>query len=186
MYGIPTMKLSKKVVQRRLDLMAAEGVEFRTGVSIGEDVAAQQLKDESDAMLLCMGATWPRDLPIEGRNYAGMWRHPSNSCDSNIFVGIHFAMEFLQTWQQKQHGDEIDHLPLSAAGLDVIVVGGGDTGCDCIGTSLRQGARSITTFEILPTPPDTRAADNPWPQFPRLFKVLRVLNIIWIVTNIFL
>ena len=72
MYGIPTMKLSKKVVQRRLDLMAAEGVEFRTGVNIGEDVAAQQLKDESDAMLLCMGATWPRDLPIEGRNYAGM------------------------------------------------------------------------------------------------------------------
>ena len=72
MYGIPTMKLSKKVVQRRLDLMAAEGVEFRTGVSIGEDVAAQQLKDESDAMLLCMGATWPRDLPIEGRNYAGV------------------------------------------------------------------------------------------------------------------
>lgn len=71
MYGIPTMKLSKKVVQRRLDLMAAEGVEFRTGVNIGEDVAAQQLKDESDAMLLCMGATWPRDLPIEGRNYAG-------------------------------------------------------------------------------------------------------------------
>ena len=95
-------------------------------------------------------------------------------------------MEFLQTWQQKQHGDEIDHLPLSAAGLDVIVVGGGDTGCDCIGTSLRQGARSITTFEILPTPPDTRAADNPWPQFPRLFKVPRVLNIFWIVTNIFL
>ena len=72
MYGIPTMKLSKKVVQRRLDLMAAEGVEFRTGVNIGEDVAAQQLKDESDAMLLCMGATWPRDLPIEGRNYSGL------------------------------------------------------------------------------------------------------------------
>jgi len=102
-----------------------------------------------------MGATWPRDLPIEGRK----------------FSGIHFAMEFLQTWQQKQHGDDIQHLPLSAKGLDVLVIGGGDTGCDCIGTSLRQGAKSITTFEILPTPPNTRAADNPWPQYPRLFKV---------------
>ena len=85
--------------------------------------------------------------------------------------GIHFAMEFLQTWQQKQHGDNINELPLSAKGLDVLVIGGGDTGCDCIGTSLRQGAKSITTFEILPTPPNTRAADNPWPQYPRLFKV---------------
>merc|ERR1719300_2297217 len=155
MYGIPTMKLSKKVVQRRLDLMAAEGIVFKTGVNIGSDVSAQQIKDENDALLLCMGATWPRDLPIEGRSSSG----------------IHFAMEFLQTWQQKQHGDDIDHLPFSAKDLDVIVIGGGDTGCDCIGTSLRQGARSITTFEILPTPPNTRAADNPWPQYPRLFKV---------------
>merc|ERR1712012_94841 len=155
MYGIPTMKLSKKVVQRRLDLMAAEGIVFKTSINIGQDVSAQQIKDENDAMLLCMGATWPRDLPIEGRK----------------FSGIHFAMEFLQTWQQKQHGDSIEHLPLSAKDLDVLVIGGGDTGCDCIGTSLRQGAKSITTFEILPTPPNTRAADNPWPQFPRLFKV---------------
>eukprot|EP00092_Neocalanus_flemingeri_P019929 GFUD01021587.1.p1 GENE.GFUD01021587.1~~GFUD01021587.1.p1 ORF type:complete len:2149 (+),score=589.84 GFUD01021587.1:113-6559(+) len=155
MYGIPTMKLSKKVVQRRLDLMAAEGVTFKTGVNIGTDQTAQQLRDEHDALLLCLGATWPRDLPIEGRK----------------FEGIHFAMEFLQTWQQKQHGDSIDHLPLSAKDLDVLVIGGGDTGCDCIGTSLRQGARSITTFEILPTPPNTRGKDNPWPQYPRLFKV---------------
>ena len=81
-------------------------------------------------------------------------------------------MEFLQTWQQKQHGDNINELPLSAKDLDVVVIGGGDTGCDCIGTSLRQGAKSITTFEILPTPPNTRAGDNPWPQFPRLFKVI--------------
>merc|ERR1712012_1267160 len=122
---------------------------------IGKDISAQQLKDDNDALLLCMGATWPRDLPIEGRNYGG----------------IHFAMEFLQTWQQKQHGDNINELPLSAKDLDVLVIGGGDTGCDCIGTSLRQGAKSITTFEILPTPPNTRAGDNPWPQFPRLFKV---------------
>jgi len=155
MYGIPTMKLSKKVVQRRLDILAAEGIQFKTNTNIGKDVTATQLKDTNDALLLCMGATWPRDLPIEGRS----------------LEGIHFAMEFLQTWQQKQHGDSIDHLPLSAKDMDVLVIGGGDTGCDCIGTSLRQGAKSITTFEILPTPPNSRAADNPWPQFPRLFKV---------------
>ena len=98
MYGIPTMKLSKKVVQRRLDLMAGEGIIFKTGVNIGVDMTAQEIKDDSDALLLCMGATWPRNLPIEGRDLAG----------------IHFAMEFLQTWQQKQHGDDIEHLPLSA------------------------------------------------------------------------
>ena len=98
MYGIPTMKLSKKVVQRRLDLMAEEGVIFKTGVNIGQDVTAQEIKEESDALLLCMGATWPRNLPIEGRD----------------LTGIHFAMEFLQTWQQKQHGDDIEHLPFSA------------------------------------------------------------------------
>jgi glutamate synthase (NADPH/NADH) len=158
MYGIPTMKLSKQVVQRRVDLMAAEGITFKTGISVGAEaggVSAADLRAEFDALLLCTGATWPRDLPIENRS----------------LTGIHFAMEFLQTWQQKQHGDDIDHLPLSAAGLDVVVIGGGDTGCDCIGTSLRQGAKSITTFEILPTPPPQRAKDNPWPQYPRLFKV---------------
>lgn len=155
MYGIPTMKLSKEVVQRRVDLMAAEGIIFKTNVNVGKDVSAAELRSSHDAVLLCLGATWPRDLPIDGRNSAG----------------IHFAMEFLQTWQQKQHGDDIDELPLSAKDLDVLVVGGGDTGCDCIGTSLRQGAKSITTFEILPQPPDNRSKDNPWPQFPRLFKV---------------
>ena len=155
MYGIPTMKLSKEVVQRRVDLMAAEGVVFKPNVDVGKDVDPTELRASHDAVLLCLGATWPRDLPIEGRSASG----------------IHFAMEFLQTWQQRQHGDNLDDLPLSAKGLDVLVIGGGDTGCDCIGTSLRQGARSITTFEILPQPPDTRAKDNPWPQFPRLFKV---------------
>jgi len=157
MYGIPSMKLSKKVVQRRVDLMAAEGITFKTSVTVGKDITTDQLRKENDALLLCMGSTWPRDLPIEGRNLGG--------------VHVHFAMEFLQTWQQKQHGDDIDHLPLSAKDMDVLVIGGGDTGCDCIGTSLRQGARSITTFEILPQPPNSRAKDNPWPQFPRLFKV---------------
>jgi len=155
MYGIPTMKLSKKVVQRRLDLMAEEGVVFKTGVAVGKDISPEELKESHDALVLCLGATWPRDLNVEGRS----------------LTGIHFAMEFLQTWQQKQHGDDIDHLPLSAKGLDVLVIGGGDTGCDCIGTSLRQGARSITTFELMPPAPDNRAADNPWPQWPRTFKV---------------
>jgi len=154
-YGIPTMKLSKEVVQRRVDLMAEEGIIFKTGVNIGKDVTASQLKEDYNAVLLCMGATWPRDLPIKGRD----------------LKGIHFAIEFLQTWQQKQRGDDIDHLPLSAQGHDVIVIGGGDTGCDCIGTSLRHGANSITSFEIMPQPPGSRGHDNPWPQFPRVFKV---------------
>ena len=155
-YGIPTMKLSKEVVQRRVDLMTEEGVQFVTNVNVGKDVSMTQLHDENDAVLMAMGATWPRDLPIPGRKEAS---------------GIHFAMEFLQTWQQKQRGDDVDDARISAKGLDVIVIGGGDTGCDCIGTSLRQGAKSITTFEILPQPPNERAGDNPWPQFPRLFKV---------------
>jgi glutamate synthase (NADPH/NADH) len=152
-YGIPTMKLSKAVVQRRVDLLAEEGVVFRTGVNVGADVDVTDLRKEHDVVLFCTGATRPRDLDIDGRDASG----------------IHFAMEFLQAQQQAQHGDEVR--PISAAGLDVVVIGGGDTGCDCIGTSLRQGAKSITSFEILPTPPNTRAADNPWPQFPKLFKV---------------
>jgi glutamate synthase (NADPH/NADH) len=155
MYGIPTMKLSKEVVQRRVDLMAEEGIEFKPNTDVGKDISPKELDENYDSVLLCLGATWPRDLPIPDRDAEG----------------IHFAMEFLQTWQQKQHGDNIDHLPLSAKDKDVIVIGGGDTGCDCIGTSLRQGAKSITTFEILPQPPNKRAEDNPWPQYPRLFKV---------------
>ena len=155
MYGIPTMKLSKEVVQRRVDLMAEEGIEFKPNTDVGKDISPKELNENYDSVLLCLGATWPRDLPIPDRDAEG----------------IHFAMEFLQTWQQKQHGDNIDHLPLSAKDKDVIVIGGGDTGCDCIGTSLRQGAKSITTFEILPQPPNKRAEDNPWPQYPRLFKV---------------
>lgn len=166
-YGIPTMKLSKEVVQRRIDLMANEGVVFRTEVNIGKDISTEDLKASHDVVILCIGATTPRDLPIPNR-------------DSD---GIHFAMEYLQTWQQTQHGDDLGNTSekLSAKDLDVIVVGGGDTGCDCIGTALRQGAKSITSFEILPTPPNQRADDNPWPQFPRVFKVIqkyKVINLI--------
>lgn len=159
-YGIPTMKLSKAVVKRRIDLMASEGVVFKTGVNVGKDFPTNKLLDTNDALVLCLGATSPRDLPI-----------PNRDAD-----GIHFAMEFLQTWQRTQHGDAMGAATekMSAKGLDVIVVGGGDTGCDCIGTSLRQGAKSITSFEILPQPPNARAEDNPWPQFPKLFKVITI------------
>lgn len=163
-YGIPTMKLSKEVVQRRVDLLADEGVAFVTGVAVGqghddgagvERISVSEILGSNDAVLMCTGATWPRDLAdVPGRREAS---------------GIYFAMEFLQTWQQRQRGDPV--AGISAEGLDVVVIGGGDTGCDCIGTALRQGARSITTFEILPQPPDQRAPDNPWPQFPRTFKV---------------
>ncbi|ODN06304.1 Glutamate synthase [NADH], amyloplastic [Orchesella cincta] len=154
-YGIPTMKLSKEVVQRRIKLLQQEGIDFRYNAHVGKDISAKELYDEYDAIVLCLGATWPRDLPIPGRQ----------------LEGIHFAMNFLETWQKKQMGNSINHVPMSAEGKDVIVIGGGDTGCDCIATSLRQGAKSIVTFEILPQPPNARARDNPWPQWPRTFKV---------------
>ncbi|XP_015120846.1 glutamate synthase [NADH], amyloplastic isoform X2 [Diachasma alloeum] len=155
-YGIPTMKLSKQVVQRRVSLMAAEGIVFKTGVNVGKDITGEELKQEFDAVLLCTGATWPRDLPIPGRD----------------LEGIHFAVSFLEHWQKKQMGSDAPlNMKLMAKDKDVIIIGGGDTGCDCIATSLRQGAKSITSFEILPEPGEKRANDNPWPQFPRVFKV---------------
>ncbi|XP_025204305.1 putative glutamate synthase [NADPH] isoform X1 [Melanaphis sacchari] len=153
-YGIPTMKLSKEVVQRRIKLLEDEGVVFHTNVSVGKDYLAKELLDQFDAVVLCTGATWPRDLPIPGRH----------------LEGIYFAMNFLESSQKKQLGGPTD-LPLLARDKDIIVIGGGDTGCDCIATSLRQRARSITSFEILPEPPATRSRDNPWPQYPRVFKV---------------
>lgn len=152
-YGIPTMKLSKDIVQRRIDLMVAEGITFQTGVHVGKDMKASELLEKNDAVLLTTGATWPRDLPLANR-------------DLN---GIHFAMEFLESSQKKLLGAPKDIV--TAAGKDVLVIGGGDTGCDCIATSLRQGAKSITSFEILPTPPKSRASDNPWPQWPKVFRV---------------
>lgn len=154
-YGIPTMKLSKELVQRRVELMKEEGIVFKTNVNVGKDISAKDLQEEFDAVLLCLGATWPRDLPIPNRQ----------------LEGIHFAMAFLETWQKKQMGNSIDHTALNAKDKDVVVIGGGDTGCDCIGTSLRHGAKSITTFEILPQPPPSRGKDNPWPTYPRVFKV---------------
>jgi len=164
MYGIPNMKLDKGVVQRRVDLMAAEGVEFITNCEIGKDIDAGELKAQYDAVVLCTGATKPRDLPIEGRE----------------LNGIHFAMDFLRgntknILDNRRNGqvmvNGLPSAPISAEGKDVIVIGGGDTGTDCVGTSLRHGCRSLTQFEILPKPPDERAPDNPWPQFPRVYKL---------------
>lgn len=152
-YGIPTMKLSKDVVKRRVDLMEAEEITFKRNVNVGKDLLASSLLADNDAVLLTTGATWPRDLPLPNRD----------------LQGIHFAMEFLETSQKKLLGAPKELI--SAKGKDVIIIGGGDTGCDCIATSLRQGAKSITTFEILPEPPKSRAADNPWPQWPKVFRV---------------
>lgn len=154
-YGIPTMKLDKDVVQRRVDLMTQEGIAFVCGQEVGKDLPATNILAENDAMVLALGATYPRDLPIPGRN----------------LNGIHYAMSFLESWQKVQHGNELDYLKVYAKDKDVVIIGGGDTGCDCIATSLRQGAKSITTFEILPPPPPTRASSNPWPTWPRVFKL---------------
>ena len=158
MYGIPNMKLDKQVVQRRIDLMAAEGVTFITRTEVGKDYPAEKLLTEFDAVALCGGATKPRDLPVEGRN----------------LKGIHFAMEFLHANTRNLLGGSLEEestLTISARGKDVIVIGGGDTGTDCVGTALRHGCRSLTQFEILERPPLERQPDNPWPEWPRVFKV---------------
>ncbi|KAJ7702309.1 NADPH-dependent glutamate synthase [Mycena rosella] len=155
MYGIPNMKLEKTVVQRRIDLMAAEGVTFVPGANVGVDVDASQLRSENDAVVVCTGATWPRDLKIPNRDVAG----------------IHFAMEFLQMNTKSLLDSELQNGNyINAKGKDVIVIGGGDTGNDCIGTSMRHGAKSVTNFELLPQPPVARGRDNPWPQWPRIFR----------------
>ena len=154
MYGIPNMKLDKKeVVLRRLELLEKEGVKFVCNTEIGKDLPAARLLADFDAIVLCTGATKPRDLPIEGRQ----------------LKGVHFAMEFL-------HGNTKALLdktapPLSAAGKDVIIIGGGDTGTDCVGTSMRHGCRSLIQVEILPKPPLERAKDNPWPEWPKTYKL---------------
>jgi glutamate synthase (NADPH/NADH) small chain len=155
MYGIPNMKLDKRIVQRRIDRMAAEGVKFITNCEVGRDYPPENLKTEFNAVVLCGGATLARDLPIEGRN----------------LKGIHFAMEFLHGNTKHLLDDRANGHFISAKGKDVIVIGGGDTGTDCVGTSMRHGCKSLVQFEILPKPPDQRAADNPWPQWPKVYKL---------------
>ncbi|MBI3650271.1 MAG: glutamate synthase subunit beta [Acidobacteria bacterium] len=155
MYGIPNMKLDKRIVERRVDLMSEEGVRFVTRTNVGKDFPVEKLKQEFDAVVLCGGATKARDLPIEGRN----------------LQGIHFAMEFLHAnTKSLLDSNHEDGNYLSAKDQDVIVIGGGDTGTDCVGTSMRHGCRSLVQFEILPQPPNERAADNPWPQWPKVYR----------------
>ena len=154
MYGIPNMKLDKKeVVLRRIALLEAEGVEFRCGVTVGTDVTAEQLKSDFDAVVICTGATKPRDLPIPGRELGG----------------IHFAMDFLtaNTRAVLDGGKEF----ISADGKDVVIIGGGDTGTDCVGTSVRHGCATVTQLEIMAKPPMERAANNPWPEWPKVYKM---------------
>ncbi|MBX3420633.1 MAG: glutamate synthase subunit beta [Pirellulaceae bacterium] len=156
MYGIPNMKLEKQVVERRLDLMRQAGVTFVTGADVGRTVSIQQLQQDSDALLLATGATKPRDLPIPGRDLRG----------------VHFAMDFLTAHTKSLLDSGLKNgKKISAAGKKVVVIGGGDTGTDCIATSLRHGCTALVNFELLDRPPDDRAGDNPWPQWPRIFRV---------------
>ncbi len=155
-YGIPEFKMEKRFVNRRLDLLEAEGVRFRTGVHVGVDVPAAELRTQHDAVLLAGGAGWPRDLKVPGRELAG----------------IHFAMDYLTQQNHLCEGDIVDPERLiSAAGKRVVIIGGGDTGADCLGTVHRQGAAAVAQFELLPRPPDARATDNPWPDWPNVFRV---------------
>jgi glutamate synthase (NADPH/NADH) small chain len=158
MFGIPNMKLDKQVVQRRVDLMASEGVTFVTRTEVGVDCPAEKLLEEFDAVALCGGATRPRDLPVEGRS----------------LKGIYFAHEFLNANTHNLLGASLDDdsaVTISARGKDVLVIGGGDTGTDCVGTSMRHGCRSLEQFEILERPPLARQPDNPWPEWPKVLKV---------------
>jgi len=156
MYGIPNMKLDKReVLLRRLQLLEQEGVKFICNANVGDNVEPQIFFKEFDATVLCTGATQPRDLPAEGRN----------------LKGVHFAMEFLTANTQALLDGGTDHSPIQARGKDVVVIGGGDTGTDCVGTAMRQGCRSLLQIEILPKPPLDRAADNPWPEWPKVYRL---------------
>ncbi len=156
MYGIPNMKLEKHVVERRLKLLREEGIEFRPNTTVGQDVTADELRRDYDAVLLATGSTKPRDLPIEGRE----------------LDGIHFAMDFLgPNTKSLLDSEHKDGNYISAKDKHVVIIGGGDTGTDCVGTSLRHGCASVTQLEIMPKPPLERAPDNPWPEFKRTLKV---------------
>jgi NAD(P)H-dependent glutamate synthase small subunit len=161
MYGIPNMKLAKnEVVERRVQLMRDAGIEFITNTEVADgsngSVAVDSLRENNDAVLLTTGATVPRDLPIEGRE----------------LTGVHFAMDFLSANTKSLLDSELqDKAHISAKDKNVIVIGGGDTGTDCIGTSLRHGCKSLVNFELFPQPPQDRAANNPWPTWPKIFRV---------------
>jgi glutamate synthase (NADPH/NADH) small chain len=155
-YGIPEFKMEKRFLDRRLAVMEEEGVVFRPGINVGVDVPIARLQGDYDAILLAGGAGQPRDLPVPGRD----------------LKGIHFAMEYLTLQNRRSAGDEIpDSAFITARDKHVIIIGGGDTGADCLGTAHRQGAVAVHQLELMPMPPNERAADNPWPQWPQIFRV---------------
>ena len=161
MYGIPNMKLDKQVILRRVKLMEEEGVKFKCGVDVGHDITVEEIRSSFDAVVLCCGATKPRNLVVEGRE----------------LKGIHFAVDYLRTNTQalfaKNHFDKEGPAPdlaISAKGKHVVIIGGGDTGTDCSATAVRQGAKSVTQLEIMGPLPETRAANNPWPEYPFVKK----------------
>ena len=154
-YGIPEFKMEKRHIDRRIEQMELEGTEFRTGIEVGVDITGDDLREQFDAVVLAGGATQWRDLPIEGRE----------------LNGIHQAMEYLPWANRAQQGDmSVDEVPISASGKKVVIIGGGDTGADCLGTAHRQGATSVHQFEIMERPPEERSGGNPWPTFPMTFK----------------
>ena len=153
-YGIPEFKMEKRHLNRRIEQMRAEGTKFRTGVAVGQDILASQIRDRYDAVVLAVGATKARDLPVTGREFAG----------------IHQAMEYLPLSNKSSEGDFVIP-PIHAKGKHVVVIGGGDTGADCLGTATRQGAASVTQLEIMPEPPTDRPAHQPWPTYPMTYRV---------------
>jgi glutamate synthase (NADPH/NADH) small chain len=154
-YGIPDFKLNKELIARRVEQMIGEGVEFVTDCCVGTDITFEALRKQFDAICIAIGSKVPRDLPIEGRGLSG----------------VHFAVDFLEQQNRRNAGQIIDDaVSLLATGKNVVVVGGGDTGSDCIGTSHRQGALSVTNFEIMPKPPETRSPTTPWPAWPYMLR----------------
>jgi glutamate synthase (NADPH/NADH) small chain len=154
-YGVPDFKLDKGVVQRRVDILEAEGIEFRTSTEVGKDIDARELREQFDAIVIATGSTVPRDLPVPGRE----------------LDGVHFAMEYLEQRNRFVARDAAPAKPISAAGKHVVIIGGGDTGADCLGNSHREGPASVTQFELMPEPPLERPDDRtPWPQWPLILR----------------
>jgi glutamate synthase (NADPH/NADH) small chain len=154
MYGIPNFKLEKRIVERRVKLLEAEGITFTTNTNVGFNIPVEQLRQEFDAIVLCGGSTLGRDLNVPGRDLRG----------------IHLAMDYLPQQNKHNLGDEVPN-QITAKGKHVIILGGGDTGADCLGTAHRQGAKSVHQFELLPRPPEGRTPDMPWPYWPMIYRV---------------
>lgn len=155
MYGIPNMKLEKRFIERKIDVMKAEGVTFKTGVNVGKDISAKELTEQYDRVILCCGASHPRDIQVNGREAKG----------------VYFAVDFLKSTTKALLDNGLrDGTYISAKDKNVIIIGGGDTGNDCVGTCVRHGAKSVTQLEMMPKLPDTRAENNPWPEWPRVCK----------------